>query len=82
MKFKKTPKKLFWCNNHFEAMYFDRYSGINEEGDFYYDSLRIDGRKLKSTGRFYLLINDNGILNELSLKKMIDLDMKYKEGYF
>jgi hypothetical protein len=94
-KFRKTPKQLFWCENHFKSL--NMLGGYNEhlvykhkvyqesyfvysEGFFYYDYLEIQGNKLKSKGRFNMRVIDNGVLNALSLKKMIDLDKKYKEG--
>lgn len=94
-KFRKTPKQLFWCENHFKSL--NMLGGYNEhlvykhkvyeesyfvysEGFYYYDYLEIQGKKLKSKGRFNLRVIDNGILNALSLKRMIDLDKKYKEG--
>jgi hypothetical protein len=76
VKFKNTPKQLFWCNNHFESMnMFNNTTHIS--GYFNYDNLRISGKKLISNDRFWLRLKDNGIINELSLKKMMDLDKKY-----
>jgi hypothetical protein len=76
VKFKNTPKQLFWCSNHFESMnMFDYETYVS--GYFNYDNLRISGKKLISNDRFWLRLKDNGIINELSLKKMMDLDKKY-----
>ena len=88
-KFRNTPKQLFWCENHFRILkvlgghggpipkvYEGRY--FEYHGDFFnYENLEIQGKKLKSQGRFYLQVINNGVLNELSLKRMIDLDKKY-----
>jgi hypothetical protein len=89
-KFRNTPKQLFWCENHFKSLnMLGGYGGHKVYEDWYfeyfedffnYENLEIQGKKLKSKGRFNLRVIDNGILNALSLKRMIDLDKKYKEG--
>jgi hypothetical protein len=88
-KFSNTPKQLFWCENHFRSLKEigghggpipKVYEGRDFEyhGDFFnYENLEIQGKKLKSQGRFYLQVINNGVLNELSLNRMIDLDKKY-----
>jgi len=94
-KFRKTPKQLFWCENHFKSL---NMLGVHSEHQVYrhkvyeesyfeyredlfnYENLEIQGKKLKSKGRFNMRVIDNGVLNALSLRRMIDLDKKYKEG--